>query len=164
MPNLMPILRSEISRLARKEAKAAASPLRKPSVAARKAFAGLKRRVASLERETKRLAALVAKIPVPQPEPSAGARNWISGKGVKSLRRRLGLSQEAFAKLVGVTSNAVYVWESKPGMLRMREATTAAVMSVRGLGAREAKKRVEEMGKAEKTGAKARKQGGKRSR
>ena len=41
--------------------------------------------------------------------------------------------------------NAVYIWERKPGMLRMRDATKAAVMAVRGLGAREAKARLAEM-------------------
>jgi len=42
---------------------------------------------------------------VPQPEPqadSAKAKWWISGKGVRSLRQKLGLTQEEFAKLVGV--------------------------------------------------------------
>jgi DNA-binding transcriptional regulator YiaG len=146
----MSVLKAEISRLARKEAKAIVAPIRKPSGATRKALADLKRRVAALEKAVKQANAALAKIPVPQPEPAAGKRNWISGKGVKSLRRRLGLSQEAFAKLVGVTPNAVYVWESKPGMLRMRETTKAAVMAVRGLGAREAKVKLAEMGKAKK--------------
>ena len=155
MSNIAKVFKNEIVRLARKEAKAAVAPMHKPSVAARKAVADLKRRVAILEKENKRLGALVAKVPQPEPVASpAGSRNWISGKGVRSLRQKLGLSQEAFAKLVGVTSNGVSKWESKPGMLRMRDATKAAVMAVRGLGAREAKQRLDEMGKAKAVKAK----------
>jgi hypothetical protein len=44
----------------------------------------------------------------------------------------------------------VYQWERKPGMLRLRDATKAAVMAVRGLGAREAKARLAEMAKVKK--------------
>ena len=52
---------------------------------------------------------------------------------------------DAFAKLVGESSNAVYQWESKPGMLRLRNNTRAAVFAARQLGAREAKARLAEM-------------------
>lgn len=143
MSNLAKLMKDEISRIARKESKQAVAPLHKPAADARRTFADLKRRVAVLEKDHKRMAALLAK--VPQPEPAVvptSPKNWISGKGVRSLRQKLGLSQEAFAKLVGVTPNAVWIWESKPGMLRLRAKTRAAVMAVRGLGAREAKARL----------------------
>ena len=149
MSTIAKVFKDEVIRLARKEAKSAVTPIRKPAVAVRKAVADLKRRVAILEKENKRLGALVAKVPQPEPVAApAGPRNWISGKGVRSLRQKLGLSQEAFAKLVGVTPNAVWIWERKPNMLRMRDATKASVMAVRGLGAREAKQRLAEMAKA----------------
>ena len=141
--------KAEVIRLARKEAKSAIRPVRKPSWVMRLDVADLKRRVVLLERDNKRLAALLAKMPQPEPVAApAGSRNWISGKGVRSLRQKLGLSQEAFAKLVGVSTQGVCQWESKSGMLRMRDATKAAVMAVRGLGAREAKARLAEMAKA----------------
>jgi len=43
--------------------------------------------------------------------------------------------------------NAVYQWESKPAMLKLREKTKAAVFAVRDIGAREAKQRLAEMGR-----------------
>jgi hypothetical protein len=52
--------RDEVARLARKKAKAAGAPIRKPAGATRSAFADLKRRVAALEKETRRLSTLVA--------------------------------------------------------------------------------------------------------
>ncbi|MFZ4395842.1 MAG: helix-turn-helix domain-containing protein [Kiritimatiellia bacterium] len=157
MSNLAKTLKDEIARIARKEAKQAVAPFRKPTTSARRTFADLKRRVVTLEKESRRLAALLAKVPQPEPvEVSAKAKGWISGKGVRSLRQKLGLSQEAFAKLVGVSSQGVYQWERKPGMLRLREATKAAVMAVRGLGAREAKARLAGMA-AKKVAKKKRK-------
>ena len=139
MSNVITVLKAEIVRIARREAKQAVTPLHKPAVSARHALADLKRRVAALEKENKRLAALLSQMPQPEPEEApATARGWISSKGVRSLRQKLGLSQEAFAQLVGVSPNAVYQWEHRSGTLRLREKTRAAVMAVRELGAREA--------------------------
>ena len=147
MANIITALKAEIARIARKEAKQAVAPLRKPAIGARHALADLKRRVATLETDNQRLAALRSKVPQPAPtEEPAKAKGWVSGKGILSMRRKLGLSQEAFAKLVGVSPNAVYQWERKSGMLRLRSKTQAAVMAVRELGAREAKAKLAEMG------------------
>jgi len=113
--------------------------------------ADLKRRVADLEKENQRLAALLSKVPEPAPaEEPVKAKGWISGKGILSLRRKLGLSQEAFAQLVEVSPNAVYQWEHKSGMLRLRAKTRTAVMAVRELGAREAKAKLSEQAGAGK--------------
>jgi DNA-binding transcriptional regulator YiaG len=149
MPNLAKTLKEEISRIARHEAKLAVTPIRKPTIRLRRDVAELKARLASLEKANKELSALVAKIQGAQPEPApeAADKGWISGKGIKSLRKRLGLSQAEFAKLVGVSDQGVYQWESKSGMLKLRNATKAAVFAVRGIGAREAKQRLEQMGK-----------------
>ena len=149
MANVITALKAEIARIARKEARQAVAPLRKPANATRLTLADLKRRVAALEQENKQLAASLSKIPQPAPaEEPAKAKGWVSGKGVRSLRQKLGLSQEAFAQLVGVSPNAVYYWEHKSGMLRLHANTRAAVMSVRELGAREAKAKLAEMAAA----------------
>lgn len=66
------------------------------------------------------------------------------------MRRKLGLSQESFAKLVGVSPNAVYQWERKSGMLRLRSKTHAAVMAARKLGSREAKAKLAEVATVKK--------------
>ena len=146
MSNIITALKAEIARIARKETKQAVAPLHKPTTGARHVLADLKRRVAALEKENKRMAALLSKIPQPEPkEEPAKARNWISGKGVRSLRQKLGLSQDAFAKLVRVSPNCVYQWE---GMLRLRENTRAAVFAARDLGAREAKAKLAAMAAA----------------
>ena len=154
MANVITALKAEIARIARKEAKALTAPLRKPANATRLTLADLKRRVAALEQENKRMAASLSKVPQPEPQEApataAKAKGWVSGKGILSMRRKLGLSQETFAQLVGVSPNAVYYWEHKSGMLRLRAKTRTAVMAVRELGAREAKAKLSEQAGAGK--------------
>jgi len=158
MPNVAAVLKAEIARISRKEARSAVSPIRKPSVRYRKDIADLKRRLAILEKAGKEFHARLAKVekaqPAPAAEPEQKAR--ITAKGMKALRRKLGLSGDELARLVGVTGQAVYSWERGQGALRLRTATRAAVLAIRGIGAREARKRLEEMKNAKKA-AKTRK-------
>ena len=56
------------------------------------------------------------------------------------------LSQADFGKLLGATPHAVYLWEKKLGALNLRDKTKAAILSVRGLAAREAKEKLAELG------------------
>lgn len=146
MPNIAKVFKDEIARIARHEAKQAVAPFRKPTSSARRTFADLKRRVAALEKSDKLLRAALAKLPQPAPqEAPAKNKGWISGKGVRNLRQKLGLSQDAFAMLVGVTPNCICLWERKPGMLRLRDNTRAALLAARLPGAREAKARLAKM-------------------
>ena len=55
MPNIAKVLKEEIARIAKKEAKAAVTPIRKPSIRLRKDTAALKLQVGTLEKEIKRL-------------------------------------------------------------------------------------------------------------
>ncbi len=57
---------------------------------------------------------------------------------MRSLRRRLGLTQAAFAELIAVSPNAVYQWEIKSA-LGLRARTRAKVLEARALRAREAR-------------------------
>ena len=152
MSTFVKSFKDEVTRLARKEAKAAVAPVRKPSGATRSALADLKRRVAALEKETRRLSTLQAKLSSSyslqpnnlQPSPR------ITGKGMRALRRKLRLSAALFGKLLGVSGQAVYQWEKRNGPLHVRQTTRTAILSIRTLGAREAKVRLDEMTKAKK--------------
>ena len=153
MPNIMKALKDEIIRLARKESKSVATPLSKSSTGNRKACADLKKRVAQLEQACRGLQDQVAKLiaaqpPAPVEEPAAPAR--ITGKGVRSLRRKLKISQDALAKLLYVSPNSVYKWEKTSGALQMRKATRTVWLAVRDIGAAEAKQRLDELAAAKK--------------
>ena len=147
MPNLAQSLKSEIQRISRKEIKTTITPLHSSTVQLKKTIADLKRKVAALEADNKRLSSLQKKIQPVEPEvsPEIAEKVRIMAKSIKKLRDRLGLSQTDFGKLIGVSSQNVFVMEHKEGRLKPRGNTLANIMAVKGIGKREAKKRLEEM-------------------
>lgn len=147
MSNLVKALRDEIARLSRREAKALVGKPARSAAQSRRAAADLKRRVADLERSNRELRERLAKLEgaQPAPAPEKQGRGWISGKRIRSMRKKLGLSQREFAALAGVSDQMVWLWEKKPGMLDLRSKTKAALFAIRDMGAREAKKRLAEL-------------------
>jgi hypothetical protein len=157
MPNVMSVLKQEIARVARHEAKCQAVPVRKATVSQRTDLASLKRRVAALAQRMSALRGAAAKLasaaPAPAAEQAETAR--VTLKGMRSLQRRLGLTGDEFGKLLGVTGQAVYNWKKGPGALRLRATTRARVLALRGMGARDARRQLAEMASAAKpSGAK----------
>jgi DNA-binding transcriptional regulator YiaG len=152
MPNVMKVLRDEITRLARKEVKASVTKVHKPTVQLKHDVAALKRIVAGLEKQNRLLQGVVERIaqeqPAPAPETDAKAR--LTGKGIRSLRRKLKVSQADFGRLIGVTAQAVVNMEKKSGPLAVRKGTRLAILAVRGMGAREAKAKLAEIKVAKK--------------
>ena len=142
MPNIAQALKAEIVRLSRKEIKTSVNPLRVSNFALKKIVWGLKKKVSVLETENKRLLAFQKQLQIPQ-EVAEKAR--ITSKGIRILRTKLGLSQDSFAKILGVSSQAVYAMEHKEGRLKFRPTTLSNLLSVREIGKREAKKRLEEI-------------------
>ncbi len=144
MPNIARILKDEISRIARREAGAAVAPVKKPAAKLRRTVAELRHKVAALERQVGALQKKAAAL-APAREAVAGvAKARITAKGVRALRRKLGLNGQEFAKLLGVTGQVVYGWEKASGPLRVRARTRAAILAARAIGAREARRRLEE--------------------
>ncbi len=155
-------LKTEIARISRKEMKPVIQEISRSNKSLRKTVSELKNRVTHLERENKRLKALQAKQQAATPPIKAedGKRARLTSKGVRSLRKRTGLSLVDFAKLCGTSPQTVFLWERKDGALKLRDKTRAALLSIRGLGAREAKRRLAD-GQEE---AKKRGTGGRRKR
>lgn len=147
MANINKIIREEIARAARGEVRKAVAPLRKSAAESQKVMTALKRQVSALERECRRHAAVPASAPRPVPEaPPDESGTRFTAKSIRSLRRKLGLSQAEFARLAGVSTNTVSLWERKEGRLLLRQKAQAALLSIRDLSAGEAKRRLEEMG------------------
>lgn len=137
MPNFSSILKSEITRLARKEIKSSVEPLRKTIAASRREITELKRQLASLKRELK-----ASNKALQQTKGHEGqARNVrFSAKGLKTLRTRLGMSAGDFGKLIGASGQSIYNWEAGKAVPRANQL--AALAGVRGLGKREAANRL----------------------
>jgi len=158
MSNVVNVLKAEIARISKREAKSATQAIGKSNTWLRKTVADLKRRLSLLEKENKRLAATVKKYQVESPKKSdaeEGRKARFSSRGIKSLRNRLRLSQADFGKLVGTTPGAVHLWERKEGALSLRDKTKAAILCVRRLRAREAKEKLAGLGAKLKKGRKA---------
>ena len=140
MPNFSLVLKAEITRLARKEIKNAVDPLRKTNVAHRRQIAELKRELTSLRRELKAIGKPTRE---KADVPSQARVGRFSAEGLKALRARLGLSAHGLGKLVGASGQSVYNWEA--GSSVPRENLRISLASLRGIGKREALKRLEAM-------------------
>jgi DNA-binding transcriptional regulator YiaG len=143
MANIGTVLKSEISRIARKEVRAETQSLRKSVTQYRGQIAQLKRRIQSLEQQLRRQGRTVARAATsgaaaPDDEGSASLR--FSAKGLAAQRRRLGLSAASVARILGVSALSVYKWES--GKTRPRPKQIEAIASLRKMGKREAQQRL----------------------
>lgn len=150
MPNFTKLWQEEIRRLARKETKDDLDGLKKENAALKKQLSLLKKRLDSLERQGKRLQKHVA-VAAPEGDDTqdgaeTGPRLRVSGKTVRTLRQRLGVTQAEFASLLGVTGQSVYQWERRDDRIRLRTATMQAFAEIKGIGAREARRRLDAKG------------------
>lgn len=129
-------LKSEIARIARKEVRAETRALKKANAQYRADIAALKRRLADLERGLARLARGAGQRGAPEPKAQASEATGLRFRvaGFASLRKKLGLSAAEMGKLVGVSAQTVYHWET--GKSRPRAAQLAAIAAVRKLGKR----------------------------
>lgn len=144
MPDLASTLKSEIRRLAKSEIGKENKKLRQDSARYRRDIADLKKQVADLTREVKFLRKQEQKRVAAQPEPEAAENVRFSPKWLKAHREKVGLSQEAYGKLVGVSGLTIYNWES--GKTQPRQKQLAGWAAIRNLGKREAQKRLEMVG------------------
>ena len=142
MPNLAGVLKEEIRRLARKEIKAELAATKKTSAQHRKDIAALKRQIrdqnrtiASLERASRKTGTTGAK------NNSTSVR--FSPQWLQAHRERLELSAADYAALVGVSPLTIYNWEK--GKTRPGQPQLEAWGAIKGLGKREAWRRLEEM-------------------
>jgi DNA-binding XRE family transcriptional regulator len=148
MANFVSVFNDQIRRGARRESRAQIGVIKRLSSQHRRDIAALKRQVAALrkavaclERQERRRVGKGAGVAAG--EPAAGTR--FRADGLKSHRAKLGLSAADYGKLVGASGLSVYHWEA--GKTRPRPAQVAKLVAVRGLGKREAMKRLELMGK-----------------
>lgn len=139
MSNFGSVLKGEMARVARKEIKGAVDPMRKANAQHRREIAELKRQVSVLQKSLRMLSK-----PSPASPPAiegVDAKTRFVPKGLKSLRARLGLSAADLGLLVGASAQSIYNWET--GKAVPRQAQQAKLAAVRGLGKREAARRLE---------------------
>jgi len=141
MANIASLLKSEISRVARKEVRGETAGLKKAVSSYRSEIAALKRRALALEAELRRLGKAKA-LPAAVEEATPRAQRF-SPKGLASQRKRLGLSALECGLLVGASGQSIYNWED--GKARPRAKHLQALAALRGMGKKDAAARLAEL-------------------
>ena len=136
MSNFAAQLKSEISRIAKKEVRGESAPLKKSSSQHRSDIAALKKRIAALE-------SLVKKLSKSQQRPHAKVADESEDKslrfrsgGFATLRKKLGLSAGEMGQLLGVSGQSVYKWEQ--GKAKPRASQLKAIAAIRHIGKKQA--------------------------
>jgi DNA-binding XRE family transcriptional regulator len=140
MPNIASILKSEISRVARKEVRAETQGLKKAVSGYRAEIAALKRRTQALEQALRGVSKAQSKM-APVPEDGASSRPLrFTAKGLAAQRRRLGLSAHDVGLLVGASGQSIYNWEA--GTARPRAKLLPSIAALKTMGKKEAAARL----------------------
>lgn len=143
MPNIASIFKAEISRVARKEVRSGIEALKKASTGYRSTIAELRRQVAALEKELRRVgkgASHQAAAETPEDTEASGTKRRFSASRLAAHRAKLGLSAASYGALVGVSGQTIYHWEQ--GKARPRASQLENLAVVRSLGARDVAERL----------------------
>jgi DNA-binding transcriptional regulator YiaG len=146
MPNIAAMLREEISRLSRKEVRGQVAATKKATTQHRRHIAVLKRQVAQLERQVALLSRKV--LDTPQAASTATRPRFVA-KGLRSQRKRLGLSAADYGTLLGVSAQSIYNWEHE--LASPRTGQVAKLAALRGIGKRQAAERLKQLRSARGT-------------
>jgi DNA-binding transcriptional regulator YiaG len=134
VPNFAGTLKSEIRRLARKEVRASVMPLRKLVAGLRKRVAQQRRLINDLGRTARRA---VNTAHAPQAAASEESQIRFSPEWVKAHRKKLKMSRRVYAKLIGVSAQSIFGWET--GRTRPRRRALESWRKIRSMGLRELK-------------------------
>lgn len=135
MANLASLLKSEISRLARKEIRAELEPLKRSSAAYRSEIAALKKQVRQLQSDLARARRSTHRASIAE-QTSAEPNFRYRASTLKAHRAKLGLSAKDYGLLLGASALSVYKWED--GKVKPRAGMLAKIAVVLRMRKREA--------------------------
>jgi len=138
MSTLAQTIKNEIRRISRREIGLSLSNFRRDHIALKKRLAEQKSRISAIEKDNKELSKKLAAVDQGQrgkvgSEPHA-EQVAIYARGIKSLRRRLGLSQVNLGRLVGMNGISIAHWEKKSGKITIRKPEVREMlMALKGM-------------------------------
>jgi DNA-binding transcriptional regulator YiaG len=136
MGKLEGIIKSEIVRLAKREIRKISIPLGKDVRLLKNTVSELRKMVSSLERfAAHQESELRKKKALLEASPEEVKVSRFSPRLIKSLRKRLSITQKELAILTGVTVGAIHQWES--GIFVPRAQKKSLLVALRKLGRRE---------------------------
>ena len=128
-------LKSEIARIAKKEARGETAQLKRASAHYRSDIAALKRHIAALETALKKLTKSQSHQATPVEEEASTALRF-RADGFATLRKKFGMSAAQMGQLIGVSAQSVYHWEAEKS--RPRASQLPAIAAARKLSKKEA--------------------------
>ena len=137
MPDIKAVLSEEIRRLAKKEIRTALIPLVKTVTEQRHTISELKKRIAVLEKSGITEKSVRESDTAPAEEIK---KLRLNAAGIVRVRSKLKLTQNEFAKLLGVSLHTVSFWEL--GKTSPRAEAKVAICALRSAGKREIKRRL----------------------
>src|SRR4051812_46626790 len=142
MPNFSSLFKEEVTRLARRQVRQEVESLKKASGQYRRDIAALKREVARLSRQASR-GERARSVAQSAADKGPDTKIRFVAKGLKAQRERPGLPAAEYAKLADVSRLSIYNWESGP--TRPRAEQIAVLASLRALGRKPARARLEQL-------------------
>ncbi|MBN1817486.1 MAG: helix-turn-helix transcriptional regulator [Sedimentisphaerales bacterium] len=146
MSNIASVLKSEISRIARRDIRIATLSFKKSSSQYRRDIAELKRRLSNLQGRISMLEKQIHREAPSKAAETAEKGVRFTAKGLRSQRKRLGLSAADYGKLVGVGAQTIYNWEN--GISRPRRKQLPVLAALRRIGKKNAHARLEKRNKS----------------
>ncbi|MCK7595458.1 helix-turn-helix transcriptional regulator [Pseudomarimonas salicorniae] len=143
MPNLASLLKSEISRLARREANSLVEPLRGQVTRLRKEVSALRKQLSDMERVSKRAEQATPVVEAVQKVDEDDKPRRFSAKRLKGFREKSGLSAPDLALLLGVSAQSIYNWEN--GAVRPSDDTIVALARLKESGKRNLRAALEQI-------------------
>jgi DNA-binding transcriptional regulator YiaG len=134
MTDLAHALKTEVSRLARKELRAQLEPLRKSAAQSKAQVAALREEVSVLKKQVRALEKQARHPAAKSSEVQRKSRQRFTAKGFATMRSRLGLSYGELGRLIGASDQSVRKWEDGEAIPRMK--FQQAIFALRGVGKR----------------------------
>ena len=143
MANFAQLLKEEITRLSKKEARTAIAPVLAAIQTLRKANTEQKKKLAELEHLFQKY---VSALPEIQSSPDGKTLNFdkktrLGPGGIIRIRKRLGLDRQSMSRLLGVNPNSIFLWEH--GKNKPRPNMREKILSMRNLTRKDIQERLE---------------------
>lgn len=159
MPNLANVIKVEIARISRKEARSETTPLQLAVTKSKRDIALLKRQVEALHKQLHQTQKALAKIAssstalkpttkgvntASEPETTGKSpKVRFSAERLKAHREKLSLSAQEYGQLVGASGQSIYKWETERAFPRARQL--AGIAEVFKLSKAQARKKLDEL-------------------
>jgi len=142
MAKLESIIKSEITRLAKREVRSTFRPLRKEVWRMKLKLSNLIKNFTILDRLAKGIAKTKSTEPKLEATPEEVKASRLTPERIAGLRKKLGISQRELGLLVGATTGAVLSWEK--GKFKPRGDKKAALVALRKVRKRDVRKMLAE--------------------